>query len=410
MVHTSGPSSISLKISSLLVSLWFLFLAGCAGVTIKDNLPPSSPKGYADFAKYGRGYDVVYSMKGGKKVKEGSLGYTGATLRIARTPGSYDFLIEQEDSSSKKTSHNITLKIERDMLTFVTSDDRILDVEEGIFDRRPTTTIKFTPILSVAKTPAPLQFQPETAQDTLRMLFDDPDWRARLYAVTSLEKMKSLRDQELIKRVTSMASDDPQRLVRLKCAEFLKGLGVDPYENVLFLENFEANNKRRWLSSSGRYDDFYNDEFVIKSAPDRCETEIMTSPLDLPKSFDVELVSTWKSGAENDAYGFYIGSDKDNFDQFGISGDGRAIVRSTRNNEVSPDLIAWTAVDGIIKRGTNRLKVEVRGNTWKYSVNGTQVGTVENKLELPPYALGLTVCQKQTISFDQLKITYVPEK
>ena len=410
MVHEFRRSCSSLKISTLLVSLWFTVLAGCAGVTIKDNLPPSSPRGYADIANYGLGYDIIYSMKGGKKVKEGSLGYTGATMRIARTPGDYDFLIEQEDDSGKKTSRLVTVKIERDMLTFITADDRILDVEDGIYDRRPTTTIKYKLIVSAAKTPAPLQFQPDSARDTLHALLDDPDWRARLYAVTALEKMQGLRDEELMKKVTTMASDDPQRRVREKAAAFLKESGIDPFENVLFLENFEANNKRRWISSAGRYDYFYNDEFLMTGTADKCETEMLTSPLDLARSFDVELVSTWKSGTDNDAYGFLMGSDRDNFDLFGISGDGRATVRSTRNNEQSPDLIAWAPVEGINKPGANRLRVEVRGDAWKYYVNGTFVGAVENKLELPPYAFGLVVCQKQTISFDQLKITYVPEK
>lgn len=411
MIHKCHRSTISLKISILFACLLFTFFTGCTGVTIKDDLPLSSPRGYADFANYTLGYDIIYSIKDGQKVREGSLGFKGATLRLARTPGNYDFIIQHEDDSGKKHSKPVNVNIERDRLTFVTIDNKIIEVTDGTNEREPITRVRYNLNISIAKTPAPMHFESDAAKiNMLHDLLNDPDWRARLYAVSSLEKMRSM-DEELIKTVRTVASDDPHRSVRRKAAALLKGLGIDPFKNLLFLENFEANNKRRWISSGGQYTYFYNDEFLFSTATTtgKCENEMMTSPLDLPRAFDVELVGTWKAGTDSDAYGILIGSDRDNFDHFGISGDGRAIVRPTRNNELSADLIGWIKIDGIERHGPNRLRVEVRGNTWKYYVNGAYIGTVENTLELNTYTFGLRVCQGQTIAFDQLKICRVPE-
>ncbi len=374
-------------------------------MTIKDDLPPSIPKGYADFADYSYGHYIIYSMKDGQKVKEGSLWSTGEILRLARTPGSYDFIIEHKDDAGRKYSKLVNVKIQHDMLTFITVDNKIIEVLDGINDRFPITTITYRVNIAIAKTPAPINVEAEpNKSDILTDLLNDPDWRARLYALSFLEKMENSRDENVIKGVGTLATDDPHRSVRKKAATFLKSLGVDVFQNVLLLENFESNN-RRWISSNGRYDFFYNDEFLFSSAAGTCENEMMTSPLDLPRDFDIELVSTWKSGIGSDAYGILIGSDKDNFNHFGISGSGQAVVRQVRD-EVATDLLTWTDVP-VIKRhgvGQNRLRVEVRGNTWKYFVNDTYIGTITNTMKMNKYTIGLRVCRTQTIAFEQLKI------
>jgi hypothetical protein len=138
---------------------------------------------------------------------------------------------------------------------------------------------------------------------------------------------------------------------------------------------------------------------------------MMKSPLDLPRDFDIELVSTWKSGIAGNAYGIFIGGDENNFNHFGISGRGQAVVRPLRNNEVSTDLIAWTDVPAIKNYGAapSRLRVEVRGDTWKYYVNGAYIGAIMNAMKMNKYIIGLRVCQGQTIAFEQLKISRVLE-
>lgn len=399
-------------ISKILVCALFTFFAGCAGVTIKDDLPPSSPKGYADFANYSFGYEIIYSMQDGKKVEEGSLVHTGEILRLARTPGNYDFIIEHQDGFGRKYSKPVKVNIMRDMLTFITVDRKIIEVTSGISDRYDATAITYNVITTVAKTPAPINFESEpNTTDRVNNLLNDPDWRARLYAIGFIEKMGNSRDDNLITRVKTLATDDPHKSVRAKATTFLKRLGKDAFKNLLLLDNFESNN-RRWINSRGVYNYFYNDEFLFRSMEGGCENEILKSPLDLPRDFDIELASTWKSGIAGNEYGMLMGSDKNNFNHFGISGIGQAVVRSIRNNEFSADLIAWTTVPAIMKfeAAPNRLRVEVRGDTWKYYVNDAYIGAITNTMNMNTYLIGLRVCPEQTIAFEQFKISRVHEK
>jgi hypothetical protein len=299
----------------------------------------------------------------------------------------------------------------RDMLTFITIDRKIVEVEDFLRGRGEATLITYKVNISVAKTPAPINFESEPDKtDILNNLLNDPDWRARLYAIGFLEKMGSSGDESLIKRVNTLATDDPNRAVRKKANTYLKGLGIDAFKNLLLLENFESNN-RRWINSRGSYDFFYNDEFLFRTGEGGCENEIIKSPLDLPRDFDIELVSTWKSGIASNEYGILIGSDENNFNHFGISGYGQAVVRPIRNNEVSSDLIAWTNVPAVKNYGAapNRLRVEVRGDTWKYYVNDAYIGPIMNTMKVNKYIIGLRVCTGQTIAFEQLKISRIRE-
>jgi hypothetical protein len=411
MINVCRRYCISVKISKAFVFLLFAFIAGCAGVTIKDDLPPSSPKGYADFANYSFGYEIIYSMQDGKKVKEGSLTYTGEILRLARTPGNYDFLIEHRDDSGRENAKLVNVKIVRDMLTFITVDRKIVNVESVLSGRSEAKLITYNVKISVAETPVPVNFGSEANEtEILNNLLNDSDRRARLYAIGFLQKTRGSRDENLLKRIKTLATDDPNWSVREKATALLKKLGIDAFRNLLLLENFEAN-RRKWFNSRRGYDFFYNDELLLSAGADGCETEIMRSPLDLPQDFDVELASTWKSGISGDAYGVFIGSDENNFNHFGISGHGQAVVRPLRNNEVSTDLIAWTDVPAIKKQGAapNHLRVEVRGNIWKYYVNDAYIGTITNTMKMNKAIIGLRVCRAQTIAVEQLKISRVLE-
>jgi len=411
MINAYRWSNLSTKMLMMSIGLLFTVLAGCTGVTIKDDLLPSIPKGYADFGNYSLGSTYIYSMHDGKRVKEGSLTYKGEMVRIARTPGNHEFLLEHWGESRHKSEKTVTVSITRDMLTFITLDQMTADVEDIKEGRHEATLIQYRTVISQSRTPAPLNIESEPHKDSiLNELLDDPDRRARLYAIDLLEKMGRSSDENLLKRVEVLAVDDPQRSVRREAAALLKSLGIDAFKNILYLENFEFNN-RTWISSHGIYDFFYNDEFLFRSAGGGCENEKITTPFELPENVTIELTSTWISGSSGGEYGVLIGRDENNFDHFGISRDGRAVVRSVRNNELSGELLAWTAVSAIKTRGasSNRLRVEFSGDIWKYYVNDAYVGTIENTMKGSKYLVGLRGCLKQTIAFEQLKVSKVRE-
>lgn len=410
MTNVSG-TRFNLTISKIFVCLYFAFIAGCAGVAIKDDLPPSSPKGYADFANHTPGHQIIYSIQDGREVKEGSLTYRGDKLRLARKPGEYGFIIEHRDGSGRKNTEVVNIRITRDSMTFVTIDANIVEVEDVQIGRDEAVFVTYQLRISVAKNPVPVNFDIEPNKtDILNNLLKDPDWRVRLSGVGFLEKLQTSIDDELLRRVADLATDDPHKTVRKKASQFVKGRGIDVFKNVVLLENFELNN-RRWKSASGRYNFFHNDQFLLGAEKNACENRVIKEFLDLPQAFNVELVSTWKSGIAGHEYGLLLGSDEKNFAHFGISGDGQAVVRSMRDNDSSADLIAWTNVAAIKKHGTapNRLRLEARGDTWKYFVNDAYIGAV-TKLKMTKYMLGLRVCQEQEIAFEQLKISRVPKK
>lgn len=396
----------------LIVCALFLLLSGCMGMTIKDDLPLSSPKGYADFANHSYGRAFVYSIQKGKKVKEGSLTYTGKVLRIARPPGSHEFLVEHWDSSNQKYEKTVTVEIVPDRLSFITIDRHIVEVTDILRERSEETLITYKVKIILGKTPVPLHLEREqNKNDILSSLLNDPDWRARLYAIAYLEKAETSYDKAITEKLSALAVDDGHREVRKQAAALLAKLGFDAFRNILFLENFELN-KRTWINSSRNYDFFYNDEFLFGAEEGGCEDQFMKSPLYLPRNFDLELVSTWKSGSSSDAYGVLIGRDESNFDTFGISSSGQAIVRATRDAESAPELLAWTNVPAMNLNGAapNRVRVEARGDTWNYYVNDAFVGTVASTLNTSSYSIGLRVCGKQMVVFDQLKIRSVSDK
>ena len=396
--------NLKLAVGSLLL---FAFCMGCAGVTVKDNLPSSSAKGYADFANYSYGYQIIYSVQEGEKAKEGLITDKGDVLRVARTPGNYVFVIEHHDDSGNANEKMVNVTIEQDMLTFVTIDNKIIKVKDYAAYRSTASLITYGILISQAETPAPLHLElVPNKTEVLQKLLKDTDWRARLYALGFLEKKGSASDPSVLQILNKLATDDPQRQVRKKAASVLKGVGIDAFKNILLLENYEANGGQ-WIKARGRLDFFYNDEYLFQSKEDECENVVIKSLPDLPRDFDIELVSTWKAGMAGKEFGIAIGSDQHNFDHFGISADGQAVVRAIRNDQNTPDLVAWTRSNAIKVSGTapNNLKIEVRGDTWNYYVNDAYIGAVPNTMSINTYLIGLRICPRQAIAFEQFKIS-----
>ncbi|MEW6419252.1 MAG: hypothetical protein AB1480_14250 [Nitrospirota bacterium] len=150
-----------------------------------------------------------------------------------------------------------------------------------------------------------------------------------------------------------------------------------------------------------------NNVYVIESKDDKCHRSSTRPDFSMPVNFDVEIESTWQTGVHNYPYGLELGSDVNNFYFFGVSGDGYPIVWLYINNEYQkPTLIDWmtnTAFKGDGKT-TNRHKVEVRGDILKYYVNDKYIGTISNRLNMKNIVVGVSVCDRQKVAFDNLKI------
>jgi hypothetical protein len=171
-------------------------------------------------------------------------------------------------------------------------------------------------------------------------------------------------------------------------------------------------NKRAWkdsvweLFSGGTYH-LSGGEYIIEPNDKKCLWSTIKFPTPVPLNFDIELVSTWKSGIESGAHGLLLGEDSNHFCQFAVSGNGYSgIFAGVDGKYKEPQPVGWKPDTANQGNGTaaNRHKVEVRGNVLNYYVNDNYIGSVNNKINFINGIIGVFVCDKQKVAFDDLII------
>lgn len=196
------------------------------------------------------------------------------------------------------------------------------------------------------------------------------------------------------------------------------------YSKYLFFEDFSLTrilhsgdmsfkrSKRAWkdsvweLFSGGEYH-LSGGEYIIEPNDNKCHWSTIKFPTPVPINFDIELVSTWKSGVENGTHGLLLANDSNNFCQFTVSGNGYScIFVGVDGKYIEPQPVGWKPNTANKGNGTiaNRHKVEVRGNVLNYYVNDKYIGRVNNKINFKNGFIGVFVCDKQKVAFDDLKI------
>lgn len=170
--------------------------------------------------------------------------------------------------------------------------------------------------------------------------------------------------------------------------------------------------KRAWKDSvweifpGGKYH-LSGGEYIIEPNDNKCHWSTIKFPTPVPINFDIELVSTWKSGVESGAYGLLLGNDSNNFCQFAVSGNGYSgIFVGVDGKYKEPQPVGWKP--NTVNKGNgivaNQHKVEVRGNVLNYYVNDKYIGRVNNKSNFKNGIVGVFVCDNQKVAFDDLKI------
>lgn len=178
--------------------------------------------------------------------------------------------------------------------------------------------------------------------------------------------------------------------------------------NLVFIEDFK-NNIHRWPTNIKRKNStarITRGTLTMQSKNNACHREMIRPSFELPDNFDVELVSRWKEGVDDRGYGLALGRDRRNAYGFHVSADGSSNVGLFKKNKHQHDPVEWkssTATRGGGK-SINRQKVAVRGDRLIYYVNGTLVGETVKDIDAGEWAVGVTVCGKQEVSFDQLTI------
>ena len=178
--------------------------------------------------------------------------------------------------------------------------------------------------------------------------------------------------------------------------------------NLVFIEDFK-NNIHRWPTNIKRRHStarINRGTLTMQSKNNACHREVIRPSFEMPGNFDIELVSRWKEGVDDRGYGLALGRDRRNGYGFHVSADGSSNVGLFKKKKHQHDLVAWKS--GTATRGDgksmNRQKVAVRGDRLTYYVNGAIVGEMVKDMDIEEWAVGVTVCGKQEVAFDQLTI------
>ena len=177
---------------------------------------------------------------------------------------------------------------------------------------------------------------------------------------------------------------------------------------ILLVENFNAS-ENAWTVPAGDkmvHAGFSNGKYIIQSKNDECHWSGNTPSFDRPHNFDIELVSTSKSKADAQGHGVALGSDRENAYNFFIAGSEQTKIELYKNGDPQPALVTWKeeAVGKASDTAVNRQKLEARGDMLRYYLNDRFIGEIKNELDMKAWYLGLAVCGKQTVEFDQFKL------
>ena len=178
---------------------------------------------------------------------------------------------------------------------------------------------------------------------------------------------------------------------------------------VLLIEHFAANDNG-WTIPTGDKRvsaDFKKGKYILQSSDEGCHWAGITPSFEKPGDFDIELAGMANMKDDTQGYGLALGNDRDNAYNFLVSGSGQAKAELYKNGEPQPEHTPWKdGADGKTPETTvNRLKLEVRADILKYYVNGRYIGEIKNELDMKDWFIGLAVCGRQTVSFDQLTLT-----
>lgn len=183
---------------------------------------------------------------------------------------------------------------------------------------------------------------------------------------------------------------------------------VEPVSwKLLLVDNFKTN-ENAWTVPAEKHvhAGFSNGKYIMQSKNDECHWAGITPSFGRPHDFDIELTSARTTKADGEWRGLALGSDRENVYNFLFTGSGQAKIELYKNGDSQPALV--TGEQGAVGRASDasvtRQKLEARDDMLRYYLNDSFIGEIKNELDLKTWYLGLAVCGKQTVEFDQFKL------
>jgi len=201
-------------------------------------------------------------------------------------------------------------------------------------------------------------------------------------------------------------------------------------DKPLFNEDF-SNNSRDWkVKDEGVHKMFLSDgSFVIDNqGTDSC---LVTSNVEIPESFDIELETTWQGGNNNKRFGLLIGTTEKLCFQFTITGNGYCsiwewmigkplfskIERNLAKDDGKDIVYSWAKTDALRTNPGDKNIIRVQKTAWYMHTVGMIAFYINNKLIARNIyylgaiqfskkgVVGMFSYGKQTVSFDNLKLS-----
>jgi hypothetical protein len=330
-------------------------------------------------------------------------------FRIAKSPGIYTFRIAHQ-----KYSATFKVEVRPDMISYVSVNEIMLNVtsstSHGYNSTTTTTNWEYNISVTVGAAPLPVLVWAESVAELVQALHDG-DWGTRLFAIKALRQAKLDPGQDGTARLEETAATDRKREVREAALDLLNALGAAARPEPVFLETFDDNG-RDWLYGETRANlQCYFDGlgYNMDNGRDNYVWNTIPAPKTLGElsDYDVEVEAVWKGGIDDNAFGFLLGSSVENFYDFCVSRNGGAISHRITDSRMKANAMDWNNDHGADLKTADsyRFKLEVRGNTAAYSVNGFPFGTVTLDKSFSPDRIGLIVYFKQNILFRSIRIT-----
>lgn len=178
-------------------------------------------------------------------------------------------------------------------------------------------------------------------------------------------------------------------------------------QKVILNEDF-TQNSRQWLIQATGNDHFTfsNGKYILEGFSDSTRFSAIPVKLDNGKGFSISLSATHVGGAENYAYGLYLGNKSgSNSYMFVISAIGFYKFYGYQNG-VYKQFIDWTSHTGLHKGSgkENDFMMAREKENWKLFLNGQAVATLPASIPLEETYAGVIRSNKQKVQFDDLVI------
>jgi hypothetical protein len=178
-------------------------------------------------------------------------------------------------------------------------------------------------------------------------------------------------------------------------------------QSAILNESFESNNNKWVINRSGDNQFTFNEGKYLASGKSD-ETRLSAIPVRVKnkEDFSVSITAEHLNGANNYAYGIYLG------DKYGSNSYAFVISAISQykfygyENGIYKELLGWTKHTAIKKgNAANILTISKKGSSLRLNINGRLVVEVPARIVLDDIYIGVTRSNKQTVAFDDLRVS-----